>query len=74
MIEARIVKASDSFKREAGIRWGTAGNISWGDSPERDSVRWFDGDVGRRRRRRTSSLIWVRAPGKTGRYCVWPGE
>jgi type IV pilus assembly protein PilQ len=33
MIEARIVKASDSFKREAGIRWGTAGNISWGDSP-----------------------------------------
>lgn len=33
MIEARIVKASDSFKREAGIRWGTAGNITWGDSP-----------------------------------------
>jgi type IV pilus assembly protein PilQ len=33
LIEARIVKASDSFKREAGIRWGTAGNISWGDSP-----------------------------------------
>lgn len=33
MIEARIVKASDSFKREAGIRWGTAGNISWGDGP-----------------------------------------
>ncbi|MGB1421894.1 MAG: type IV pilus secretin PilQ [Pseudomonadales bacterium] len=33
MIEARIVKASDSFKREAGIRWGTAGEITWGDSP-----------------------------------------
>mgnify|MGYP000099942333 CR=1 FL=1 len=33
LMEARIVKASDSFKREAGIRWGTAGNISWGDSP-----------------------------------------
>ena len=32
MIEARIVKASDSFKREAGIRWGTAGEITWGDS------------------------------------------
>ncbi len=33
MIEARIVKASDSFKREAGIRWGTAGEITWGDGP-----------------------------------------
>lgn len=33
MIEARIVKASDSFKREAGIRWGTSGEITWGDSP-----------------------------------------
>jgi type IV pilus assembly protein PilQ len=35
MIEARIVKASDSFKREAGIRWGSAGEISWGDDSNR---------------------------------------
>ena len=31
LIEARIVKASDSFKRESGIRWGSAGDITMGD-------------------------------------------
>jgi type IV pilus assembly protein PilQ len=31
LIEARIVKASDSFKRESGIRWGSAGDITFGD-------------------------------------------
>jgi type IV pilus assembly protein PilQ len=31
LIEARIVKASDSFKRESGIRWGSSGDITMGD-------------------------------------------
>jgi len=31
LIEARIVKASDSFKREAGIRWGAYGGRVYSD-------------------------------------------